>query len=450
MAPIEAAPRLRFSRYVQVIPTHSEFMLVDLRGRSATNISSQTLEILKRAVATGEPSSEIRPLWRHLVEAGFLVAEDFDELVDVAQRSLWARAGSRTFAAIVAPTIACNMSCHYCFEGTERPEKQLSDETMVRLGGFIRDALKERSCDRLHVRWFGGEPLLALETIEQLTVILRRVCKDSGASYGADAVTNGFELSRATVDRLVANGVGSVQITLDGAQRTHDKIRRTASGEGSFERLLENITGAAEQIAVRVRIHVAPYNIAEIPDLLKLLVERGLQERLASVYFAPLFDYRQDRKELAFAGTRRLFLSSRDFADAQVELYKVALGLGLAVPDPLDVDYGVCTALRENTVVVNPDGTLAKCYLDAGDASESFATLGDDETERPDNLTKWRRSLFLTDDECRSCDFVPVCLGGCAKQGEHATDKRMVCTPLRYNADRLLPLYYADRTGAQL
>ncbi len=114
--------------------------------------------------------------------------------------------------------------------------------------------------------------------------------------------------------------------------------------------------------------------------------------------------------------------------------------------DPLEADYGVCTALRENTVVINADGTLAKCYMDAGDSVESYGNISEG-ILNSENLVKWRRQSFLKDSECRECTMAPVCLGGCSKEVQDGADKAVICTPLKYNYRELLRLHLDDGLG---
>ena len=431
----------KFSRYALTIQGADAVHLVSLRLRTIVSVSAEMLGSLTHRLHAGESGGDeaVERLLAAAIEAGIVVDDDLDELGDVVGRSLVARADASTFALVISPTLSCNMRCHYCFEQHDE-RSRMDDQTAARLVAHVTEQLKTLRSGRLHVRWFGGEPLTMLETVRDLSSRLIEACSTLAVEYSADVVTNGFHLDGSTARLLRDLGVVSAQVTFDGDRRIHDRVRRTLDGEGSFDRLVTNASAASEFVAVRARVHVAPYNRADILPLLDRLAAAGLAKRLEKIYFAPLFNYQQGAKESAFASDSRLYLSSAEFADEQVELVRAALDLGFKVDHPLDVDYGVCTALREATVVVNPDGSLAKCYLDAGDAAETFShvTPGHEVSE---NRRKWRRSVFTSDAECRECTFAPVCLGGCTKQTLSGANKALVCTPLRFNAHRLLPLF---------
>ena len=72
----------------------------------------------------------------------------------------------------------------------------------------------------------------------------------------------------------------------------------------------------------------------------------------------------------------------------QIELLTKAKKLGFQLKDWLDVSYGICTAVKAGTMVVNPEGSLFKCYLDVGDESEAFEHLASNK-KNESNASKW-------------------------------------------------------------
>ena len=44
---------------------------------------------------------------------------------------------------------------------------------------------------RLHICWYGGEPLLAQESIKRLSEAFLQLCKEYHMEYSADIITNG-------------------------------------------------------------------------------------------------------------------------------------------------------------------------------------------------------------------------------------------------------------------
>ena len=299
--------------------------------------------------------------------------------------------------------MGCNMGCHYCFE--KHREEKLGDSRDTALLSYVTKAMA--ACESLHVQWFGGEPLLALDDVRRLSEKFLTLTKRAGKGYSAEIITNGFLLTDEIAKELAAVGVLEAQVTLEGMRRMHDRIRRPQDGCGSFDRMLENMAAASRYLGVTLRIHVAPYSLESVRELLPYLAGLGMQHRLRKVYFSPLFNYRSDAVAGQFAIEPRKFMGSAEFAHVQTELLALAIELGFKVGDPLDVSYGLCTGVRTASAVVSPDGSLAKCYLDVGEASAAYGAI-DDRISRPENLAWWHNYDFSKDEECRNCKFAPV------------------------------------------
>lgn len=432
---------LKFSKHIVVTRKSNRVILVGLLKRCVVELGENEYDRLCSQLESGHVSSEIAGLATALNENLILVDDEFDEQAYVVRQSRLARLAPDTFGMIIAPTMSCNMGCHYCFEQKPEADGGMSEAVVERLESFVRTRISEAGVKSLYLRWFGGEPLAQPDLVMNMSERLREIARSLDIGFSGDVVTNGYYLTEKLSQDLFGAGLRSIQVTLDGARRRHDRIRRDKSGGSSYDRIVAAILGAPDGLSFSMRIHVAPYNEAEIPELLKDLQRLGLDKRLGTLYFAPLFNYRQNDGARQFQNGNPLYLSSKQFAERQVEFHRFALSLGFRMPDPLDADYGVCTALRENTVVVNPDGSLTKCYMDAGDTNEVFGSINAPDLQ-PENQQKWRDTQFQDDDSCRECKFNPICLGGCAKQASQADDKTMVCTPLKYNAEELIPLHY--------
>ncbi len=434
-------PKLKFSKHTIVTRKTDRVILVGLLKRCIVELGEYEYERLCSHLESDRISPEIADLATALNESLILVDDEFDEQAYVVRQSRIARLAPDTFGMIIAPTMSCNMGCHYCFEQKPESDGGMTEAVVERLESFVHSRISDSGVKSLYLRWFGGEPLAQPGLVVSLSERLREMAHSLDVGFSGDVVTNGYFLTKELSQNLFDVGLRSIQVTLDGARRRHDRIRRDKSGGSSYDRIVAAILEAPDGLSFSMRIHVAPYNEAEIPELLKDLKRLGLDKRLGTLYFAPLFNYRQNDGTRQFQNGNPLYLSSKQFAERQVELHRLALSLGFRMPDPLDADYGVCTALRENTVVVNPDGSLTKCYMDAGDANEIFGSI-DMPSLQPENQQKWRDTQFQDDDSCRECKFNPICLGGCAKQASQADDKTMVCTPLKYNAEELIPLHY--------
>ena len=74
--------------------------------------------------------------------------------------------GTAHLGLTLCPTLQCNFRCPYCFEASQADGATMSPETVDRLIAFIASYKDAR---RLSLAWYGGEPTLAWEVIEDLT-----------------------------------------------------------------------------------------------------------------------------------------------------------------------------------------------------------------------------------------------------------------------------------------
>jgi len=124
-------------------------------------------------------------------------------------------------------TNICNLRCKHCFyhDSLNKPADELSLEQIDKL---IKEA------NPLSVTFCGGEPMLRRTIVEACEVATKNNVKKITIH------TNGFfpEKTKESVRKILELGCTlNVDISLDGLQNTHNKIR----GRLSFERLSETI-----------------------------------------------------------------------------------------------------------------------------------------------------------------------------------------------------------------
>lgn len=133
----------------------------------------------------------------------------------------------------------CNFRCKYCYEKFENIciHDKVSD-----IISFIKNKLSEKNFSRLHISWFGREPLLGYREILDISDILITYCNKNDILYSADITTNGYLLSPTVFSKLVnLCKITTFQITIDGTQKGHDNQRILKNGHGSYRRVINNL-----------------------------------------------------------------------------------------------------------------------------------------------------------------------------------------------------------------
>ncbi|MEM0113980.1 MAG: radical SAM protein, partial [Metallosphaera sp.] len=198
---------------------------------------------------------------KDIIEEGFSSGdEDLQDLVESISKK-----------PVLEPTLLltynCNFDCVYCFQKGFRRAISVSENVMR---GFVNYIKRKEGGRKVRVTFFGGEPLLELRKIEDISKSL------SGLKYSFSVVTNGSLLTKSVAERLISLGLSHVQITLDGPREVHDKRRHYLDGRGSYEVILNNLRNLQDMVNVILRINVDVKNLDEVDVLFSELRERGI------------------------------------------------------------------------------------------------------------------------------------------------------------------------------
>ena len=71
-----------------------------------------------------------------------------------------------------------------------------------------------------------------------------------------------------------------------------------------------------------------------------------------------------------------------------------------------------CAAVRRNSFLIRPDGSIGKCFDCEQSVGDVFRGIAYDSTTKA-NLSQWLDFHPFDDSECNNCPVLPICLGGC-------------------------------------
>lgn len=100
-----------------------------------------------------------------LKKGSFLIEDSLDELEIIRLNMYKERFDISSLNLTIAPTSDCNFRCIYCYEKDVIDCTYMTGEIENYLIKILNDRAKKLS--RFNVTWYGGEPLLALDTIER-------------------------------------------------------------------------------------------------------------------------------------------------------------------------------------------------------------------------------------------------------------------------------------------
>ena len=164
-------------------------------------------------------------------------------------------------------TDSCDQRCEHCYIFSEG-HPHLIEMPLEKAREVIRQCEKMcRKMNRLPYFYItGGDPILHRDFWKILSMLKER---DSPFTI----LGNPFHLTDEVCRRLKEMGCQKYQLSIDGMRDTHDSIRKP----GSFDTTVEKIDVLKRNgIRVAIMTTVSGTNINEIPDIIDLLVEKGV------------------------------------------------------------------------------------------------------------------------------------------------------------------------------
>ena len=151
-------------------------------------------------------------------------------------------------------TEECNLACFYCYL------KRGTRASTPGVGKACVDYLLLHSGPeaQLHLRFFGGEPLLETGLLLEVSRYARHRCKAAGKEIRLDLVTNGTLLDEETQALLALAGLETI-VSVDGLAETMQRNRSLGRRGENFETFQRQIRQAAALGIVRqLRVTIAP------------------------------------------------------------------------------------------------------------------------------------------------------------------------------------------------
>jgi len=386
-------------------------VLCNLRHRTFLSIPDNKSKIVN-LLLTNPNKPDITPeeseIKVYLKKGGFLIKDFMNEIDLLKMKFNIERASTKTLSISISPTLNCNFRCVYCFE---RHKKENMNES-------VRDSLikfierESTTICYLGVNWFGGEPLLKYKFINGLSRNFIEICENKNIRYEASMSTNGYLLSKERYERLVEDClIGHFQITIDGDRETHDKRRPLCTGEGTFEKILENLKDIASskvKAKITIRINVDKDNGDSCVRVLNVLDKKGLKD-LVDFYFYPVNTLGNVNPCIA----AKCF-TGREYLKKFLPHFRNFVYSGFKTTEYYMLRKGFCETISPWSWSFAPDGRIYKCTNDLGNKDESIGYLDQSGKIKWNyNLVKWLTFNPFEDEGCIRCKYLPICMGGC-------------------------------------
>lgn len=211
----------------------------------------------------------------------------------------------------------CNMRCKYCFENENRGTSYMSiDVAKKSIDFLIRNAL-EHNIKLLNITFFGGEPLLNLDTMIKVFWYALDKGNENGIELRFPIITNGTiyneKYGQLLLDIYKNTKFLDIQISIDGIPEVQDKNRIFINGKPTSELVVKNIiilktlfeNNQIDTSFIRVHSVLTKNNISQLFSNYKYFKEIGISK----TEFVLLNEEDWDEKDISIYNQQLLFIS---------------------------------------------------------------------------------------------------------------------------------------------
>lgn len=322
----------------------------------------------------------------------------------------------------------CMLRCSYCYinDASEMSVNETGlncskalmtwDVAKKAIDTFFEIA-KTNNQKKLHIRFFGGEPLMNFPVIKKSIDYVNEKFKDIEVVFHLN--TNALAMTDEVIDYWIYNSNNGkhstdIDISVDGIKKIHDKLRVYPNGSGSYDKTMEKIEKLIKKGYPLDQVNIActlnKYNYKYLRELIDEAKRVGLKDvEINTLIFESDYDFLDNVEERI-----NCLIDARKYGIQQgMKVYGKWFKLVERINNPV-LNY--CGRIGQQ-ICSDLDGNMFLC-------TGYFKNFG--------KITNWKK-VFKSKEyvdlalrivgqipECKDCPIECVCAGGCPASAENS------------------------------
>lgn len=435
---------MKTSKYNIFVPLEDgkEYLIYNTISDSIITVDADTKNLLDDFDHIENPFSQED--LQALKSTGIIVDGNIDERSIIKVRYHQRKYHEKEMWFTVMTTYMCNLSCPYCYQKkkTGMMDKKIADGVIT----YVKNAVESLQIKQLSFLMCGGEPLLNVDIDFHLIDNIYNWMQDTGLEFGMGFVTNGSLFTEEVVERMSHYPHRITQMTFDGPKDIHDTRRIYKNGKGSYDQIMQGLEYMADYKipGILVRVDVDRDSPERINEFLDDLEDRGLKDfRLTFGLIEPKTEKCNEYAPICLVG--------KEAAKVLIYLWENAFKRGFNISLRPRSKYVYCGSQTNFSWTVGPYGDLYKCANFVGLDDHVVGYIREDGTLSSISLDYYD---FMSRDpleyeECRNCEILPLCGGGCAGwiYEESKTYHTHKCPVAKWTLRKQLKLYAKYKYG---
>lgn len=404
------------------------------------SISNYIIDMLNKTTYNKE-SDLSEKIFDNLKDRNFFISVDYDEK-SIANFRYLENIMDNGLNLIIMPTYNCNFSCPYCYQ--DHTFEKMSDGLCEGIIKHIRKNIS--SYKEIHISWFGGEPLEAVDIIEKISSKIKCICENRHKAFSSSMTTNAFNLTNDVFEKLLSLNIKSYQITIDGTKQVHDKQRFTKDGAETFDTIIGNLINIKNnfknrKFSINIRTNVSKDVLNNLDEYILFMDEKFGSDTRFSFCFKEVGNWGGESIEtfkdnlLDLDATKLIY---QKILDSKIN-HNLTLNCSIDAVNTLFNPY--CYAGKKNSFVLDPNGLIGKCTCDDIEGLNNIGVFNNkgDFILNDSKVSKW----IITDkyDRCDRC-FMDASCESAVCAASHITERKKNdnCPSYKKNIDYILKI----------
>ena len=307
-------------------------------------------------------------------------------------------------------TLRCNLMCKHCGSDCR---KNMSQKDMP-----LSDFLKVIDSITPHVNPHdtmivitGGEPLMRKDLEKCGFELYKR-------EYPWGIVSNGLALTKERLENLIASGLRSITISLDGLKESHNAMRGHPDSFQNAFNAIQMLTTKEEDLIFDVVTCVSEKTFPELPRVKELLIDAGVKRwRIFTIF--PIGRAKQTDLQLKPKEFKLLFDFIRETRrEGRIKLdYGCEGFLGNYESEVRDNFFFCRAGINVGSILV--DGSISACPNLRANFTQGNIYKDDFIDVWNNRYKPFRDREWAKKDECADCKYFSYCQGN----GMHLRDE---------------------------
>ncbi len=356
--------------------------------------------------------------FNYLYENNFIVSNQ-DETVSFVEEE-YKKTNRHTKLELVLMPVnqACNFNCIYCYEDHSQKNRMGTYEQNV-----IKKFIEKHNLDELSVDYFGGEPLLNSKFIIEFNTLIIKYATLNSIKFTSSMTTNGYLLTKDLLINLLEAKINNYQISLDGSEEDHNRLRPLANGNETYNKIYNNlieISNLPEKYSfmIIIRINFNESNSQQNKqELLLSKLKSGLNnDKRFVINPHTIVNWKQEKDSELYISKNKGNEIEIDYKD-NIKRFKLN---PFNMVNFSGIESNSCYADKKNTYVIFPSDNskntknlpVQKCTIGIFDEFNNIGFISEKgDFFENENINKWITGSPFKKEGCQECFFVLNCYG---------------------------------------